>query len=58
MKRMVLAVVLALAACGGTDREQVHGVGEGADDLQLSPCACVELPTGRPSGAQWRERLG
>ncbi|GEM_PF-6604982 len=58
MTRIVLMAALALAACGGTDREEVQGVGDGADDLKLSPCACMEVPTDRPGDTGWRERLG
>jgi hypothetical protein len=57
MKKVVVVLVLALAACGGTDRETVHGVGEGADDLKLSPCACQQVPQARPDAREWRERL-
>lgn len=41
--------LLALSACSSTRSPDPVGIGEGVNELKRSPCACTEIPMGRPS---------
>lgn len=48
----VLALTLALAACGAPRETPRNGGGNGADEMKLSPCACDPVPF-NSEGFQW-----
>ncbi len=43
-KILLIATLLMLSGCFGSYYEpEPVGIGKGADELKLSPCACMEL---------------
>jgi len=40
---LILALLLALAACAGTKTEMPSNPSEGTDMMRKSPCACEQL---------------
>lgn len=46
---LALAAVLVLAACNSANQQPPVGIGPGINELQRSPCACVELPMAIPA---------
>jgi uncharacterized lipoprotein len=42
------AAVLGLAACSSSNQQPPVGIGPGINELQRSPCACLEIPMAIP----------
>ncbi len=44
--KIVLAAIalLALSACSSSNQQGPVGIGPGINELQRSPCACLEIP--------------
>ena len=41
---LAFVAVFSLAACNSSNQQLPVGIGPGINELQRSPCACVELP--------------
>jgi hypothetical protein len=46
---LALAAVFGLAACNSANQQPPVGIGPGINELQRSPCACIEIPMTVPS---------
>jgi predicted small secreted protein len=46
---LALAAALGLAACNSAHQQPPVGIGPGINELQRSPCACLEIPMTIPS---------
>ena len=41
---LAFVAVFGLAACNSSNQKPPVGIGPGINELQRSPCACVEIP--------------
>lgn len=46
---LALAAALGVAACNSSNQQPPVGIGPGINELQRSPCACLELPMAIPA---------
>mgnify|MGYP005845581523 CR=1 FL=1 len=45
---LAMVAVLGLAACNSSNQQPPVGIGPGINELQRSPCACLEIPMAIP----------
>lgn len=45
---LALATIVGLSACNSANQQPPVGIGPGINELQRSPCACIELPMAIP----------
>jgi hypothetical protein len=46
---LALAAVLGMTACSSVHQKPPVGIGPGINELQRSPCACIEIPMTIPA---------
>jgi len=45
---LAFAVIVGLAACSSSNQLPPVGIGPGINELQRSPCACLQIPMAVP----------